>query len=164
MESHDSFHDIMSHIHVDPNSELHEIRIVHKILEIQIASELRKTTCNPNFYPVLKILAEEAGWKFAKENGIDLVTIHPGLVLGPLLQPTINSSVKRITKLVNGIILKELYPALTIPEKCEDDLPLKLNCQVSDLKAKSLGINFIPLEVNLRDTVESLKEKGLFNI
>ncbi|XP_062115472.1 phenylacetaldehyde reductase-like [Humulus lupulus] len=164
-----------------------------------------------NFYAVSKILAKEAGWKFANENGIYLVTIHPGLVLGPLLQQTINSSVKRITKLVNGPqmfpnlvyacvdvrdvakahiqafetasasgryclaacvahiyeflkILKQLYPALTIPEKCEDDLPLKPNSQVSNVKAKSLGIDFIPLEVSLRDIVESLKEKGLFNI
>jgi hypothetical protein len=35
--------------------------------------------------------------------------------------------------------------------------------QVSKEKAKSLGINFIPLEVTLKDTVESLKQKGFFN-
>jgi len=31
--------------------------------------------------------------------------------------------------------------------------------QVSKEKAKSLGVEFIPLEVSLRETVESLKEK-----
>ncbi|KAL5543465.1 hypothetical protein UlMin_007249, partial [Ulmus minor] len=36
------------------------------------------------WYMVSKTLAEEAAWKFAKENGIDLVTINPGLVIGPL--------------------------------------------------------------------------------
>lgn len=32
--------------------------------------------------------------------------------------------------------------------------------QVSQEKAKSLGVEFTPLEVTLKDTVESLKAKG----
>ena len=36
--------------------------------------------------------------------------------------------------------------------------------QVSKEKAKALGINFIPMEVSLKDTIESLKEKGFLNI
>ncbi|XP_062115477.1 phenylacetaldehyde reductase-like [Humulus lupulus] len=161
------------------------------------------------YYPLSKTLAEEAAWKFAEANRIDLVTLHPAAVLGPLLQPIINSSVGMIMTLVNGPqtfpnkvfgfldvrdvanahiqamevasasgryclagcvahiydtlkILKDLYPAFNIPEKCGDEQPLMEKFQVSKLKAKSLGINFIPLEVSLRDTVESLKEKGFF--
>ena len=34
---------------------------------------------------------------------------------------------------------------------------------VSKEKAKSLGIEFIPLDVSLKETVESLKEKKLVN-
>ncbi|XP_015881600.2 phenylacetaldehyde reductase [Ziziphus jujuba] len=163
------------------------------------------------WYMVSKTLAEEAAWKFAKENGIDLITLHPGLVIGPLLQPTVNFSVKRILNLTTGAetfpnefyrfvdvrdvayahiqafevpsasgryclsgqvehmsealkILKELYPSLNLPEKCEDDKPLTPTCKVSKEKAKSLGVNFIPLEVSLKDTVESLKEKGFVNV
>ncbi|GMH07640.1 hypothetical protein Nepgr_009480 [Nepenthes gracilis] len=56
-------------------------------------------------------------------------------------------------------ILKELFPTLQLPDKCEDDMPLKLTSQVSKEKAKGLGIDFIPLEVSLKETVESLKEK-----
>ncbi|KAJ7949248.1 cinnamoyl-CoA reductase 1-like [Quillaja saponaria] len=52
-------------------------------------------------YVVAKILAEEAAWKFAKENGIDMVTIHPGLVIGSLLQPTLNLTVRPIWNLIN---------------------------------------------------------------
>ena len=37
---------------------------------------------------VSKILAEEAAWRFAEENSIDLVILNPGLVIGPLIQPT----------------------------------------------------------------------------
>lgn len=35
--------------------------------------------------------------------------------------------------------------------------------QVSKEKAKSLGIDYIPIEVSLKETVESLKEKQFAN-
>ncbi|KAJ9158828.1 hypothetical protein P3X46_024374 [Hevea brasiliensis] len=54
------------------------------------------------WYAVSKTLAEDAAWKFAKENGIDLVTIHPGWVIGPLLQPTLNISVEMILNHIKG--------------------------------------------------------------
>ncbi|GMN26263.1 hypothetical protein TIFTF001_001236 [Ficus carica] len=54
---------------------------------------------DPNFcreteqwYVLSKTLAEDAAWKFVKEKGIDMVTINPAMVTGPLLQPTLNSS------------------------------------------------------------------------
>lgn len=47
-------------------------------------------------------MAEEAAWRFAKENGIDLVVINPGLVVGPLLQPSLNYSVNVIVDLIKG--------------------------------------------------------------
>ncbi|KAL0413694.1 UNVERIFIED_CONTAM: Tetraketide alpha-pyrone reductase 1 [Sesamum radiatum] len=43
-------------------------------------------------YVLSKTLAEEAALKFAEENGMDLVVINPGLVIGPLLQPTLNAT------------------------------------------------------------------------
>lgn len=49
-----------------------------------------------------KTLAEEAAWKFAKEKGIDVVTINPAMVIGPLLQPTLNTSAAAILNFVNG--------------------------------------------------------------
>ncbi|CAA3016481.1 tetraketide alpha-pyrone reductase 1-like, partial [Olea europaea subsp. europaea] len=52
------------------------------------------------WYPLSKTLAEEAAWKFANENGIDLVVMNPCLVLGPLLQPTLNLSSEMILNLV----------------------------------------------------------------
>ena len=53
-----------------------------------------------------KTLAEEAAWKFGKENGIDMVTINPGWVIGPLLQPTLNLSVEEVLKLLKGTLLQ----------------------------------------------------------
>ncbi|KAJ4969631.1 hypothetical protein NE237_002730 [Protea cynaroides] len=162
------------------------------------------------WYFLSKTLAEEAAWKFAKEKGLDMITINPGVVIGPLLQPTLNTSVELILNLVNGAqtfpnvtcewvdvkdvanahiqafeipsangryilasrvahysqivkTLRELYPTLNLPEKCADDEPYMPTYQVPQEKAKSLGINFIPLEVSLKETIESLKEKGFFS-
>lgn len=49
-----------------------------------------------------KTLAEDAAWKFVKENGIDMVSINPSLVIGPLLQPTLNTSAAAILNVING--------------------------------------------------------------
>ncbi|OMO79579.1 NAD-dependent epimerase/dehydratase [Corchorus olitorius] len=174
--------------------------------------------CHQNklWYIVSKTLAEEAAWSFAKHNAIDLVTINPGLVWGPLLQPTLNFSVfsvegvldltkgenkfpgstcvfvdvrdvahahilafelpsasgryclvERIIHYLEALkILSELYPALGLQEKSEDliNKPLEPTFQISNQKAKDLGVNFIPVEVSLKETVESLMEKGFLSI
>ncbi|XP_057998928.1 phenylacetaldehyde reductase-like [Hevea brasiliensis] len=163
------------------------------------------------WHVISKIFAEEAGWRFAKENGIDLVTIHPGFVIGPLLQPTLSSSVEVFAHYINGAqifpndnckfvdardvanahigafelasasgrlclvgrvvhyseflkIIHKHYPTLHIPEKCQDDKPFVPKYEVSKEKAKALGIDFIPLDVRVVDTIESLKEKGFLNV
>ncbi|KAJ0094370.1 hypothetical protein Patl1_17149 [Pistacia atlantica] len=158
-----------------------------------------------NWYPVSKTLAEQAALRFAKENGIDLVSLLPGVVIGPILQSTLNFSVEVIFNIINGSqtfpspyrlvdvrdvafahiqalevptangryllvgrvthlaeilkILNENYPSFNLLEKFKavKDGP---SFQVSKERAKSLGINFRPVEVSLQDTVESLKEKG----
>ncbi|GMH00032.1 hypothetical protein Nepgr_001871 [Nepenthes gracilis] len=159
-----------------------------------------------SWYVLSKTLAEEAAWKFAKEKGIDMVTINPAMVIGPLLQPTLNTSAAAILNLISGAktypnltfgwvhvkdvanahiqafeipsangryclvetvlhysgmvkILHELYPTLRLPDQCADDKPHVPTFLVSKEKTKSLGIEYIPLKVGLRETVESLKEK-----
>nr|WCO08407.1 dihydroflavonol-4-reductase [Bougainvillea spectabilis] len=156
------------------------------------------------WYVLSKTLAEDAAWKFTKKNGIDMISVSPGMVIGPMLQPTLNDSVVPIFNLVNGTetypdmslpwvhvedvaeahirafeipsangryclaecvahfsqiinILKELYPSFKLPNKGENDGLVDVPCQISKEKAKSLGIKFIPLQVAIKDTVESLK-------
>ena len=55
------------------------------------------------WYALSKTLAEDAAWKFAEEKGMDMVTINPAMVIGPLLQPTLNTSAEEIAQLLNGI-------------------------------------------------------------
>ncbi|XP_020214815.1 tetraketide alpha-pyrone reductase 1 isoform X2 [Cajanus cajan] len=64
---------------------------------------------NPDFcrelerwYSLSKTLAEDAAWKFVNENNIDMITINPVMVSGPLLQSEINESVEPILNLING--------------------------------------------------------------
>jgi len=62
------------------------------------------------WYQLSKTLAEETAWKFAKEKGIDVVTINPAMVIGTLLQPTLNTSCAAILQIMNG---SSTYPNAT---------------------------------------------------
>ncbi|KAF5741779.1 Bifunctional dihydroflavonol 4-reductase/flavanone 4-reductase [Tripterygium wilfordii] len=55
-----------------------------------------------NWYCYGKAVAEQAAWEVAKEKEVDLVVVNPVLVLGPVLQPTINASIMHILKYLNG--------------------------------------------------------------
>ncbi|KAL2461219.1 NAD(P)-binding Rossmann-fold superfamily protein [Abeliophyllum distichum] len=163
------------------------------------------------WYPLSKTLAEEAARRFEDENGIDLVTMHPGFVFGPLLQPTLNLTSEAFVNLIkegNEIwhnvvyryvdvrdvahthilafenpsasgryclvgsviyssealkILNRLYPSLNLSANTTENQAATPPCQVSKERAKSLGLNFTPLEVSLKDTVENLKEKNILS-
>ncbi|CAL9148782.1 unnamed protein product [Musa hybrid cultivar] len=177
------------------------------------------------WYVLSKTLAEEAAWKFSKENGIDIVTINPGMVTGPLLQSTLNTSSAAILNLINGSstfpnatfgwvnvqdvamahvlafelpsasgryclvervvhyseilkIIHELYPSFQLPDngydqlvllamyivsRCADDKPFVPVYKVSKEKFKSLGLDYIPLETSIKETIESLKEKNFIS-
>ena len=56
------------------------------------------------WYMLSKTLAEKAAWKFSEENAIDMVTINPGMALGPLLQPTLNTSLQPILNLIGATL------------------------------------------------------------
>ncbi|XP_076940835.1 phenylacetaldehyde reductase-like [Bidens hawaiensis] len=164
------------------------------------------------WYHLSKTLAEDAAVKFAKENGLELVAINPGFVIGPILQPTLNLTSEGILGLIkdgkdvfpDGIyrlvdvrdvatahilafenpeangrycmvgkvvrsleilkIVDKLYPSLGHSERYKDGEgvePVPYN--ISSAKAESLGVTFTPLDVSIKDTVESLKEKSLLS-
>ncbi|KAL6326297.1 hypothetical protein AAG906_004794 [Vitis piasezkii] len=123
------------------------------------------------WYVLSKTLAEEAAWKFSKENGIDMVTINPGWVIGPLLQPTLSLSAEQVLNLINGAqtfpnisswwvdvrdVANAHIQAYEIPEASGRYCLLYPGLPLPE----SLVIHFTPLEVSLKDTVESLKEKN----
>ncbi|KAK4424943.1 Tetraketide alpha-pyrone reductase 1 [Sesamum alatum] len=160
---------------------------------------------NKRWYWLAKTSADKAAWEYAQENGINLVVLHPGFVIGPLLQPTLNTSSRLFLNILDGnqdfpdyqfvdvrdvarahilafenpsatgryILvgtsithselhhkLHELYPSLNLPSIGERNSTF----QVSKEKAESLGIKFMPLEVSLKDMVESLMQKNFFKL
>jgi nucleoside-diphosphate-sugar epimerase len=165
---------------------------------------------NQMWYVLSKTLAERAAWDFVKEKGIDMVSVNPSCVIGPMLQPTLKTSCGQVLSLINtdtcinaayGWVhvkdvvdahvlayekpeangryyvvercanqldlanrLRELYPNLKFADKCADGQPPLPSYQVNAERAKKLGVSFIPLEQALKDTVETLKEKGFLKV
>nr|XP_016439332.1 PREDICTED: cinnamoyl-CoA reductase 2-like [Nicotiana tabacum] len=60
-----------------------------------------------NWYSCSKTMAETEAWSYAKQSGLDLVTVLPTIVWGPMLQKTTNASSLILIKL-----LKEGYEEL----------------------------------------------------
>ncbi|VAI78479.1 unnamed protein product [Triticum turgidum subsp. durum] len=56
----------------------------------------------PNWYYLSKTLAELQALDYAKRSGLDVVTVCPSLVIGPLLQPTVNASSSVIVVFLKG--------------------------------------------------------------
>jgi len=55
-------------------------------------------------YALSKLLTEEAAFKFAKENGIDLVSVITTTVAGPFFTATVPSSVKVLLSPITGYL------------------------------------------------------------
>lgn len=47
-------------------------------------------------------MAEKTAFELAKERGMELVVVNPVMVLGPLLQPTMNATTNHILKYLKG--------------------------------------------------------------
>ncbi|KAK6935677.1 NAD-dependent epimerase/dehydratase [Dillenia turbinata] len=65
-------------------------------------ADLEYCTQKGLWYPVSKILAEKAAWEFSKENGLDVVVVNPGTVMGPILPPALNASMLMLLRLIQG--------------------------------------------------------------
>lgn len=55
-----------------------------------------------NWYFMAKTVSEQGAWHYSEEHGLDLISICPSLVLGPILQPKLNASSLILVKLLNG--------------------------------------------------------------
>lgn len=53
-------------------------------------------------YCIGKTKAEQNAWKFAKDNGIALTTIHPGAILGPAVDADTSISLMMVSGLLDG--------------------------------------------------------------
>ncbi|XP_019433670.1 PREDICTED: cinnamoyl-CoA reductase 2-like isoform X1 [Lupinus angustifolius] len=83
-------------IYMDPN------RSRDLVLDESCWSDLEYCKNTNNWYCYGKVVAEQKAWDVAKEKRVDLVVINPVLVIGPLLQSTINASINHIFKYLTG--------------------------------------------------------------
>ncbi|XP_019458085.1 PREDICTED: cinnamoyl-CoA reductase 1 isoform X1 [Lupinus angustifolius] len=83
-------------VYMDPT------RNIDVVVDESCWSDLEFCKNTKNWYCYGKAVAEQAAWDEAKEKGVDLVVVNPVLVLGPLLQPTINASTIHILKYLTG--------------------------------------------------------------
>jgi len=63
------------------------------------------------WYSVSKTLAEKAAWDFAAEEGLQMAVLNPGMVLGPMLAPSVNASLQLLLQLLAGekLDLADIY-------------------------------------------------------
>nr|ACZ59064.1 cinnamoyl CoA reductase [Eucalyptus pilularis] len=83
-------------ITMDPN------RGLDVVVDESCWSDLDFCKSTKNWYCYGKAVAEKSACAEAKERGVDLVVINPVLVLGPLLQSTVNASIIHILKYLTG--------------------------------------------------------------
>ena len=55
-------------------------------------------------YAIGKTRSERAAWAYAKEHGLELTTIHPGWIIGPVLDEDASISVLGVTGLLDGTV------------------------------------------------------------
>uniref|UniRef100_A0A6N2M5Y4 cinnamoyl-CoA reductase n=1 Tax=Salix viminalis TaxID=40686 RepID=A0A6N2M5Y4_SALVM len=85
-------------VYMDPN------RSPDVVVDESCWSDLEYCKNTKNLYCYGKTVAEHSAWDLAKKKGVDLVVVNPVVVLGPLLQPTVNASIMHILKYLNGAV------------------------------------------------------------
>lgn len=85
-------------VYMDPN------RDTETIVDESCWSDLEYCKSTRNWYCYGKTMAEKVAWEMAAKREVDLIVVNPVLVIGPLLQPSINASSIHILKYLNGAV------------------------------------------------------------
>ncbi|PHT59959.1 Cinnamoyl-CoA reductase 1 [Capsicum baccatum] len=83
-------------VYMNPN------RAPDKVVDETCWSDLDFCEKTKNWYCYGKMVAEKTAWNEARKKEVNLIVINPVLVLGPLLQSTVNASVLHILKYLTG--------------------------------------------------------------
>ncbi|KAH7549849.1 hypothetical protein JRO89_XS13G0091700 [Xanthoceras sorbifolium] len=186
------------------------------VKRVVVTSSISAITPSPH-WPADKVKVEdcwtdvEYSWDFSKENGLDVVVVNPGTVMGPVIPPTLNASMLMLVRLLQGCTetyenffmgsihfkdvalahilvyenpaasgrylcveaishygdfaakVAELYPEYNLPRLPRDTQPGLLRAKDGGKKLMELGLQFIPMDQIIKDSVESLKSKGFIS-
>ncbi|KAL5827345.1 hypothetical protein ACOSQ3_019187 [Xanthoceras sorbifolium] len=133
----------------DPKADIVDTAVKDTVVDETWFSDPVICEKTKNWYALSKTLAKAAAWKFAEENGIDLVAINPGVVIGSLLQPTLNLSVEIILKLVTG---DQSFPS---PHRLVDVKDVA-HAHIQALEVPSASGRYCVVE-SIRSSTETLK-------
>ncbi|KAJ3669045.1 hypothetical protein LUZ60_010995 [Juncus effusus] len=63
------------------------------------------------WYPLSKFLAERAAWEFVERENLEMVVINPGMVLGPIIPPSIGATAQILLSVLQGeqLDLNDMY-------------------------------------------------------
>ncbi|KAL6603812.1 hypothetical protein ACP70R_044173 [Stipagrostis hirtigluma subsp. patula] len=139
---------------------------------------------NEDWYYLSKTLAEREAFAYAAKTGLDVVTICPSLVIGPLMQSTVNSSSKVLlnyfkgdretveNRLRNLVDVRDVADALLLTyEKPEasgryicSSPPIKVSDMINILKSMyptyPYPKNFVEVDDNFTYSSEKLQKLG----
>ncbi|XP_073000732.1 cinnamoyl-CoA reductase 1-like isoform X1 [Typha latifolia] len=73
-----------------------------KILDEECWSDKEYCRTTENWYCLAKTLAESEALEYAEKNGLDVVTVLPCMVIGPMLQSTVNASSLFLINVLKG--------------------------------------------------------------
>ncbi|KAL5220870.1 hypothetical protein ABZP36_025583 [Zizania latifolia] len=178
-----------------------------KLIDDDCWADVELLKKNQHWYNVSKTLAEKSAWDFAEKEGVQLVVLNPGLVLGPMLTPSPTASLRLLMQILGGqridmddfyvgcvdvrdvaqslVVLYEnpsaqgrhfclesferlvdfhdrladLYPEFPIYRIQEDKQGWVVRSKVASKKLVGLGVQFIPFDKTIRDTVDCLRSK-----
>ncbi|CAN6194251.1 unnamed protein product [Urochloa humidicola] len=139
---------------------------------------------NEDWYILSKTLAEREAFAYAAKTGLDVVTICPSLVLGPLMQSTVNASSKILLNYFKGdrdtvenwlrniVDVRDVVDAILLAyEKPEasgryicSSHPIKVSDMINILKnlypTYPYPQNFVEVERNFVNNSEKLQKLG----
>ncbi|XP_017979903.1 PREDICTED: cinnamoyl-CoA reductase 2-like [Theobroma cacao] len=70
--------------------------------DLAFCKEIKAESLFATIVLLSKTAAESEAWEYAKRSGLSIVTICPSVIIGPLLQPTMNSSSLYLLKFLQG--------------------------------------------------------------
>ncbi|MFF3950773.1 SDR family oxidoreductase [Streptomyces sp. NPDC001902] len=109
-------------------------------------------------YQKSKTLAERAAWDFVKDGGLELATVNPTGVLGPVLGPDYSPSLTAIARMLNGT-MPALLPFATGYVDVRDVASLQLLALVEPAAAGERFIATAGRSLWLRDVAAILRER-----
>ncbi|XP_071733062.1 cinnamoyl-CoA reductase 1-like [Rutidosis leptorrhynchoides] len=151
---------------------------VDQVMDETFWSDQEFCKSNNDWYCLSKTQAESQAWEFSKRNGIDFLSVCPTLVIGPMLQKTMNASSLVLIRLLKegyeelenrvglfvdvrdlaDALLLVYYPDYKYPNRFIEPKGLYT---VTSEKLQKLGWRYRPLEETLVDSVENYDQNGL---